>query len=143
MIINVPSLKRRLVAVGLLAAVSWMNFCCSDRGSYGNSLPSKLDTLYEVYKIDSINNHYLIYAVFDSIKYKIVSKKVEAKSGEEIKKGGHYHFKLLSLLLDYPITPGPRECIRVDKSTIICTEDSMPNIYSALNIEGLYAKEKE
>lgn len=134
MIINDCILKK-VIAFALLFTINAMTFCCSDRGSSKNVLPNKLDTLYEVYKIDSTNNHYLIYATLDSTKYKIVSRVIETSSGETIKKGGHYYFKLLSLLLDYPIIPGPRECIRLDKSTIICTEDSIPNIYLALKVE--------
>ncbi|NDV57679.1 hypothetical protein [Bacteroides sp. 519] len=105
--------------------------------------------LYEVYKIDSINNYYLIYLRKDSQKYKVVSKMEYVPFGKKIKLGTKYDFSLESLFdVDIsinginvnPAHTSLVECIYVDKMTYVCIErnDSIFDLFRAKNLTGLY-----
>jgi hypothetical protein len=84
--------------------------------------------VYKVYKIDSINNYYLIYALKDSIRYKVVSPKANAKKGMEKNEiGGVYKFKLHSRFeypnrFNDPLVRTQVSCHYYDDSTAICLE---------------------
>lgn len=101
---------------------------------------------YKVYKIDSINTYYLIYAKKGDSLYKIVSKKKPNKNCEEIKIKISYAFKLRSSLTDFHIGNvlisakqlTNVNCYTYDDSTKICLErDSINDLYHADNIQGL------
>lgn len=105
--------------------------------------------LYEVYKIDSINNYYLIYLRKDSQKYKVVSKMGYVPFGKKIKLGVKYDFSLKSLFdIDIlingsnanPAHTSLVECIYIDKMTYVCIErnDSIFDLFCAKNLTGLY-----
>ena len=107
------------------------------------NLEKNVNDFYSVYKIDSINNYYLIYTLRKNIHYKIVSQKTPDAKGELIKKGNYYDFKVFSLLhlIDDSIPiMGPVGCIEVAENTEICveTEDSIYDVFHARNIKGLY-----
>lgn len=106
---------------------------------------------YKVYKIDSINTYYLIYAKRRDTLYKIVSKKEAAIYLDKIKINMSYEFKLHSSLLNRKIgntTILPQNsllvnCFSYDDKTQICLEgDSIRDLYHADNIKGLYFIEK-
>ncbi|TKC60165.1 hypothetical protein FBD94_14725 [Pedobacter hiemivivus] len=101
---------------------------------------------YKVYKIDSINTYYLIYAKKGDSLYKIVSKKTLNKNCEKIQRNISYAFKLRSGLTDFHIggvlvssKQLPHvNCYTYDDSTKICLErDSINDLYHADNIQGL------
>ena len=101
---------------------------------------------YRVYKIDSINNYYLIYVKKSDSIYKIVSQKDAINNCRTIKKNGYYAFKIHSSLSSFKIgnllvTPKGSDivnCFAYDKSTNICFEgDSIRDLYYADNIKGL------
>lgn len=107
---------------------------------------------YKVYKIDSINSYYLIYANRKDSLYKIVSKKESVKNCNPIQKDHQYNFKLHSALANRRI--GGKEilpqnsllvnCFFYDESTSICFEgDSIRDLHYADNIKGLCFKEKQ
>lgn len=103
-------------------------------------------TTFRVYKIDSINSYYLIYAKKGVSIYKIVSKKVRVTKCDKININSNYGFKLHSSLHDRQI--GAMKflaqnsllvnCFYYDKLTSICLEgDSIRDLYSAENLKGL------
>lgn len=123
-----------LITIGSIL-IGCFNLKCKDNGVKQN-----INSSYRVYKIDSINNFYLIYAHKERIKYKIVSKKRFCEPKDKILIDGYYEFDLSSMIYDskeLPIHPGGGGSIRVDSITTIFLEDSINDIFSAKNIEGL------
>jgi hypothetical protein len=103
----------------------------------------KHSTSYRVYKIDSINNYYLIYAKKRGSRYKIVAKKEEAENCNRIRINSNYKFDLHSVR-DVPGDPNSGKkslqvsCFDYGDSTIICLEgDSIRDLYYSDNIKGL------
>jgi hypothetical protein len=102
---------------------------------------------YYVYKIDSINNYYLIYAKKTDSLYKIVSKKEKIRNCDFIHIGQSYGFVLESVWNHDIIINGknvsPRmtphiECVGFDNVTSICLEkDSINDLHIAKNVRGL------
>lgn len=105
---------------------------------------------YAVFKIDSLNNYYLIYAKQKDSTYKIVSKKEKPLFGyRKVKIGNIYDFTLHSRTSQAPIINGVKmspinymdvRCFRFDKETDICKEDGIYDLYSADNLKGIYYK---
>lgn len=103
---------------------------------------------YTVYKIDSINNYYLLYLNFEGKNYKVISKKELAAKCKTIKKGDKYNLFNLDRIIkpeDYipknVKTGSPLEfvpdCVKFDEQTEICRERGMDNIYMSDNLKGL------
>ena len=100
---------------------------------------SRIDSI-RVYKIDSLNNFYLIYGIKNGYRYKIVSRKDNRQNCNQILVSGYYGFKLSSLLYskgDMQLAPGPVGCIGVDSTSRICLEDSIYDLYECRDIRGL------
>jgi hypothetical protein len=125
----------------LIIAVVAIMSCTQMGGKYSNE-----DLTYRVYKIDSINNYYLIYASKNDSLYKIVSKKETMKNCNRIQKNGEYDFKLHSTLsnrhignMDISAKSLPHvNCFYYDEQTYICLErDSINDLFHADNIKGL------
>ncbi len=106
-----------------------------------------VDTLYHVYKIDSLNSYYFIYAKQKGRLYKIISKKDIKFNEPQLTIGGTYNFDLFSIL-DQKIKIGNKvistdpggiiSCFGLDDSTSVCKErDSINNLYRANNLIGL------
>lgn len=105
-------------------------------------------TLYKVYKIDSLNNYYLIYAKKQNNLYKIVSKKEVLLGNDKVKVGGKYDLKLSSIWTAKIMVGGVNAspsitphvtCLSFDDSTRICIErDSINDLHQAENLRGLY-----
>ncbi|PUZ29390.1 hypothetical protein DCC81_08060 [Chitinophaga parva] len=104
---------------------------------------------YTVYKVDSINSYYLIYArKADSI-YKIVSKR-GGNHGDNLVRiavDSTYNFILHSSLLNRKIGNAVLllqntllvNCFSYDNETRICLEgDSIRDLYNAEDIKGIY-----
>ena len=97
----------------------------------------------KVYKIDSINNYYLIYLKSKKIDYKIVSKKNNCEKSNLIKIDSTYSFKLepifkisnngnqsIANYLDL------KRCQYFDGNTTICNEPGI-ELYKSSNVYGL------
>ena len=102
---------------------------------------------YKIYKIDSINTYYLIYARKEDSLYKIVSKKTGIENCNRIEVGKYYDFHLHSSIYGRTIagkTILPQNtllvnCFSFDDSTNICLErDSINDLLYADNVKGLY-----
>ena len=110
-----------------------------------NRLKTNLIT-YTVYKIDSVNSYYLIYATRENNRYKIVSKKTTNVCSNKILINGKYPFKLSPTLSNRTVAGKvllPQNtllvnCFSYDDSTRVCLEDNMVReLYRAENIKGL------
>lgn|GEM_PF-1344359 len=128
----------------ILLGCSYSNLTHS--GVTRSLVKKNITTSYKVYKIDSINSFYLIYAKRNDSLYKIVSKKATIISCNKIEKDGEYDFNLHSRLSDRRI--GNKEilpqnsllvnCFSYDDSTTICLErDSINDLFYADNVKGL------
>ena len=104
-------------------------------------------SLFKVYKIDSINNYYLIYAKRRDTFYKIVSQKWFNYNCKNIIIGSKYSFILTSIwntpiiIENENVSPSMIlhvTCLSFDKKTNICLErDSINDLFSASNVKGL------
>jgi hypothetical protein len=99
---------------------------------------------YNVYKIDSIHNYYIIYAKGKGRSYKIISQKKITRSCEKIVVNGEYGFELKSMLFvnGKPIIPANQvneiSGWQMDDSTVIKLEDDTGrNLFFANNLTGL------
>jgi hypothetical protein len=110
------------------------------------SLDVQNPVFYKVYKIDSINNFYLIYAKKNDSLYKIVSKKEGIGNCNRIQEGKVYDFKLharsenrtIDGIKILPQNSLLVNCFSYDDSTKICLErDSINDLHYAENIKGL------
>ncbi len=113
------------------------------RGNYSN--------YYKVYKIDSVNNFYLIYARKRDSLYKIVSQKHATANCVRIQENGEYEFTLHSSLSNrsvgtdviLPQNSLSVNCFNYNDSTTICLErDSINDLFYADNLKGLCFKKK-
>lgn len=101
--------------------------------------------MYQVFKIDSLNNFYLIYAKKKNTFYKIVSRKEQSINCKNIIINGIYKFDLISNRESAPIIGGVKispinvDCFAFDKVTNICIErnNGINDLYVAKNIKGL------
>ena len=109
-----------------------------DRNAVSNN-----DSLFSVYKIDSINNYYLVYLEKNENKYKIVSKKTHSK-GKKIEINDKHYFNMRSLTYKYWFRD--RElfygeyvtCFTFEENTVICKEGNEINaLYETKNLDGL------
>jgi hypothetical protein len=100
----------------------------------------KIDSL-KIYKIDSINNFYVIYGIKKNTRYKIVSKKEQHNNCNPIRPNSYYSFQLSSMLYtigNIRIAPGaPIGCVIVDTATEVCLEDSIYDLYFSKSLKGL------
>ena len=106
-------------------------------------------TSYKVYKIETINDYYLIYATKKDSLYKIVSKKESSTSNcTKIRLNNYYNFKLHSRRENAPTIGGVKlnpvnyldvHCYMYDKDTKICidTKNGIYDLYYADNVKGL------
>jgi hypothetical protein len=106
----------------------------------------KSDDLYNVFKLDSINNYYLIYAKKHDTVYKIICQKQIVSHCNKLKLGTFYKFDLYSIRENAPVISGIKmnevnyldiKCYQFDENTSICKEDGIYDLYFARNIKGL------
>ena len=99
------------------------------------------DSLFKVYKLDSISNYYIIYAVKQGGKHKIISKMEFGQEGIPIKKDSFYGFNTHSLLYNFEgkdvAMGGLVGCVYVDSVSKVCIEDSIKDLEIANNVKGL------
>jgi len=120
--------------------------CISSKSSKTSYHIGELPTIYKVYKIDSINNYYLVYARKGDSLYKIVSKKMSFENCNRIRINNNYEFRLHSSIYGSKMaekTISPQytllvTCFSFDDTTNICLErDSINDLHHAENIKGL------
>lgn len=114
--------------------------CFYKKSNY--KLPNNQLNLFEVVKIDSIDDKYLIYAKRNDSIWKIVSSKNKVNNNcfNIIKKDDFYNFKIKSLFDDRFFQKRDIAGIRYN-GTIIKLSDSLENViwdlYISENIQGL------
>jgi hypothetical protein len=99
---------------------------------------------YKVYKIDSVNNYYILYARYSHSVFKIISKKETGGACKGIVVNGSYKFHLTSILSVNGVSIVPSNQIyelsgwKIDNATTISFEgDSIRDLFYADNIKGL------
>lgn len=130
----------------LITAMSLLLGCKVMFYTNNNHFSESVD-YYKVFKIDSINSYYLIYAEKDDTLYKIVSEKGIESDCNSIQVNQSYPFKLTSRRDNAVVINGVKlspqnyldiECYVYDDSTSICIErDSIYDLHHASNIKGL------
>lgn len=133
--------------VGLIACGRIQSISSDEKIAHWQLADSTKLNLYKVYKIDSINSFYLIYARKGDSIYKIVSKKKQHQvCNTTIITNGKYEFKLHSQsynpktgkLDELPENVLLVSCFYYDDLTKICLErDSINDLHYADNVEGL------
>lgn len=140
-----------VVSLMLLVALS----SCNQKATTYSSASADMEIIkikddalfYNVYKIDSVNNYFLIYAKKNNSHYKIVSEKKELKCKEKIRINAGYRFSLQSIWtqeiwigninVSPSLTPHVT-CLAFNDSTTICIErDSINDLFRAHNLTGL------
>ena len=102
---------------------------------------------YEVYKIDSVNSYYLVYAKRNDTLFKIIFRKAYSNTCIDLSVGKIYDLQLYSIWRQ-PIMVGGENmspsanphvnCLGFDDSTRICLErDSINDLSMAENLQGL------
>lgn len=133
----------------LILAISMelLNSCKSAKSNLVTSKEFTNLVNYKIYKIDSINNYYLIYAKKENLIYKIVSKKVNGDC-EKLKINFEYNLKLQPMGIMKPNIDDPKKrpmnyldfidpCRKFDNDTKICLERYMTDLYFSENLKGL------
>lgn len=115
-----------------------------------NESAIKKDFIFNIQKIDSLNNFYILYASKNNKLYKIIEEKKYSATCNVIKVGSNQYLNLRSIL-NQPIMIDSVtfsssnslnvNCFTFDKETIICKEEGIYDLYQALNMEGLCIKE--
>lgn len=130
----------------IISIIAFLSGCTvrSNMNSNRSGIKNKKDYKYNVYKIDSINSYYLIYARKGDSLFKIVSKKDKNLLCKSIIQNHYYEFKLHSqtgeVKIGNVIIPVSLHvnCFGYDDSTSICLErDSITALYHGDNIKGL------
>ena len=112
----------------------------------------KNDSIFTVYKIDSINDYYLIYAKRQKQWFKIVSKKEKPIIYQKrIMVNKDYKFSLHSIwnekIMINGVNVSPSQtphvtCLGFDTQTTICLERySIKDLFSSKNLRGIEYKE--
>lgn len=104
------------------------------------------DSSFYVYKIDSINNYYLVYGKVDNEMYKIISRKQLIGQCDNVMAGRSYYLSIQSILFKKVNIGGvvrervgaPPSCMIFDDSTIICLEKGLVmDLFESKNLSGL------
>lgn len=133
---------KNIIVVFLLAS------CCFGKKIAKVNCVANDNSRYEVSRIDSINNYYLIYLKRNDTLFKIVSKKEILSNCLKIEPKHCYQLELISIWNQPIIINGTNvspsltphvECIGLDDKTNVCLERNagINDIYYAKNITGL------
>lgn len=124
----------------------FLGLLISCKNLHSNINKPESQSTYNVYKIDSINNYYLIYAKKHDSIFKIVSLKEQMSDCNKIKKGLNYNFKLHSIRENAPTIGGIKmspinymdiNCYQFDEETSICKEEGIDDLFFSDNIKSL------
>lgn len=119
---------------------------CKTKLTPKSTLETKNITDCKIYKIDSISDYYLVYAIDNKFRYKIVSRKDYKKSLPKIKVNSNYKFELKEVInLDsishkYVNYLDFKRCHKFFPLIEICNEPGI-ELYQTNNLVGLYYKE--
>lgn len=140
----------RIISILFIICFCFFNSCNRKliSGNTGISdINKQTDSIFRIYKIDSINNYYLVYAKSNNLLYKIVSKKEVTKKCKRVKVNSEYKFSLKSVwnqkIMIGNVNASPSlmphvTCLSFDKSTVICLErDSINDLFITKNLRGL------
>jgi hypothetical protein len=100
------------------------------------------NAVYKIYKIDSINSWYVIYARNGEYRYKIISQKCPPSQGVRIRKNKSYNLRLISTR-HYPNAPTNYldiSCFMLDEQTSMCLEPrkEIYDVHYTKDLKGLY-----
>ena len=109
---------------------------------------------YRIYKIDSINNYYFIYAIKGEKHFKIISEKQEVCNAEKIEINGNYDLSLWSWRKNPPVINGVAinsmdmymdiQWLSLDDSTSVKIDGGViDDLYFPNNLKGLYLIDEE
>tara|TARA_R100001377_G_C3177701_1_gene105415 strand:+ start:644 stop:1069 length:426 start_codon:yes stop_codon:yes gene_type:complete len=133
-----------IIPISIIVCVLF--FSCAKKVSQSMNQTTEKDSLYEVYKIDSINTFYIVYAKRNGTKFKIVSKKANSEHCNKIFVGSSYNLNLKSILKqeiklgDKTITSSSNllvTCFTFEDNTKICREEDITDLHHAENLIGL------
>jgi hypothetical protein len=136
-------MKDRILISVLIALVTFPNAFCGDGKSLASdknsvdSIKLTAKSSSKVYKIDSINNYYLIYIVKDKKQYKVVSEKTAQTGCKMIRIGKSYDLKLVHYFEDIAGGVFKPNCVRLADKTEICLEDSIADMCISQSLRGL------
>src|SRR6266478_3591546 len=97
---------RKIILISLLiSCCCYLNIECRNSNDFNSNDPkvdssltitlrSALKSNYEVYKIDSINDYYLIYIIRDKERYEVISKKALQPGCDMISQGKTYNLQV-------------------------------------------------
>lgn len=90
---NLHRIKKQMFFLSISCCLALQIGCMANRASNKFKVDDKHK--YTVYKIDSVNNYYLVYLSSEGKNYKVVSKKEEASKCKKIKLGDKYNLSSL------------------------------------------------
>lgn len=140
--------------VFLILILNFVLFSCGEKLSHQTNKVKqnvsnhevKNDSLYEVYKIDSVNIFYIVYARKNNTNFKIISKKTGLINCDKVLVDYYYNLKLKSILRQ-EVKLGDKSfssagnllvnCFTFEGNTEICREDGISDLYRAENLNGL------
>ena len=138
-----------IVTISILIFVSFSHFTIQKSNLEDrNGLSDQIDSSFKVYKIDSINNYYLVYAKRHDSLFKIVSEKAINTNCEKIRVDNNYIMSLASIWTK-PIMMGNLNvspsmtphvtCLGFDDSTSICIDraNGIYDLFTCDNLVGL------
>ncbi len=97
-------MKNKTIIIYFLCCVV-ANFSCSGGNQNAPDPLNQTDTSYKVYRIDSINNYYILYVSKKDTNYKIISEKEFSENCNRINKDNYYDFELSSMSIGEIMTP--------------------------------------
>jgi hypothetical protein len=127
----------------------YSNISCNNRSNFSAN-KYKIDSASKftvkaacrVYKIDSVNDYYLIYIVKGKYRYKVISKKSSQTNSNIITQGKIYDLQITYVFGALGIGVFKPTCLDVDARTRICLEDSIIDLCYAENLNGLCINNK-
>ena len=136
---------RRAILICIISAIcTYPNFSCNNGINLNTNEPkfdstSKLTVraACKVYKIDSINDYYLIYIIKEKYRYKVISKKRSQSGCDIIKPGNTYNLQITYVFGAIGGGVFKANCLEVDTRTKVCLEDSIIDLCYAKNLNGL------
>jgi len=111
-----------------------------------NDPRNAIETRYQVYKIDSLNNYYLIYLKRNDSLFKVVSQKqTTVTKNEPIRVNRLYYLTLAPMMRliiqgkDFtPMNYLDVQCYQFDSNTTICNEIDIQGLFFTKDIKGLH-----
>jgi hypothetical protein len=122
---------------------NYPNFGCNNRNfkadevKFDSTSKFAVRAACKIYKIDSINDYYLIYVVKGKDRYKVISKKSIRSDCDTVKLGKTYELQITYVFGAIGGGVFKPTCLNVDDRTQVCLEDSIIDLCYAENLNGL------